>query len=173
MIPELPPPRPRKITHGAPTPSHKRVVATMAKASVETPLGIAFDHEDCEMVQRRAVIIGYVEPGGLADGAGIKRWDVVHSLNGHTVLSPNGLKELLHRARFRKSIELVVLRPPPRRPIVRARGAISIAAAAAALALACDESSLDDALVGETADGGSSTLLNDFLKLCLWAFAIL
>jgi len=144
---DAPAPRPRSLKHGMPTAASKRLVAKVHKESEEQKLGIAFDHEECEMDQRRPVIIGYVQPESPAEKSGLKEWDVIHSINEFTVSSPSGAKELIHRARFCKSIELVAFRPPPRKPILAPRRTMAVAVAAVAIGMVLEELVLKAVLV--------------------------
>ena len=109
---------PRKLTHGKPTFRSKRIVTSVVKVKDDDKMGIYLDAYEKEMPQKRPVIVGRVAEGMHAEAAGVKQNDVIFSINGHELLTPKGSIELFHRAVKGRPIEIVLLRPPPRKPFV-------------------------------------------------------
>ena len=67
---------------------------SLYKALKSDYVGVSFDPVECE----RGVRISNVDPNGEAASAGLKRWDVLLSINGTVVTEPLSAAELLRES---------------------------------------------------------------------------
>ena len=91
---------PRSLNYGKPKKGSKLVIVSVTKKTDDDKMGFHIDAFETEMAQKRHVVVRDVVDGMEAKRVGLRRNDVLQSVNGHKVSSPNGAIELYRRAQW-------------------------------------------------------------------------